>query len=210
MDNTKAQGILLDWSLLDDTGGIPFLATPELNSGENLDSAIHTFLHIDIAHIDANAVTAGSEAKIIVWIKSGTTNEDWHVHHILEATGNTANVQILAAASGSGQGNPERIEVAATANFQIPGDIYFLWDAGTIANSCIVCNKTYAINDYVTHINDLVNAYDNADYLVNIIDSFPPLLLPDSIQASKITFHNPDGDANYACRVHYTQVTDFE
>ena len=74
------------------------------------------------------------------------------------ATLTTANVQALAANSGSGQGNPERIEVAATANFDQIGDIVFLLDAGDITNSTLVQIKDVAANDYVVNMDDLAGS----------------------------------------------------
>jgi hypothetical protein len=204
-DYTKTQGQLMDWTTLDDTGGVPSLESPALDSGEALDSSIEAHFHIDVCHQDANDASTNN-VEVVVWGKSGTTDEDWHEIARLAATGGTANGQILAAASGSGQANADRIEVAATANFQDPGDVYFLKDAGVLANSCIVLNKDYVSNDYVEAMDDLANAYDTADYLYDIVDQFT-ITLPSSLQAARVTFHNPDGDATYACRIRYTLVT---
>lgn len=194
---------LLDWSILDDTGGEPFLSGGIITS----DSWLGTNLMIDMAHADAN--DAGSnEATCKIWNKGGTTNEDWHLWMQLSANAGQANAQILAAASGSGQANPDRIEVAATANFQTPGDMYFLKDVGTLANSCLITNRDYVSNDYVRAIHDLVNAYDNADYLYDIVDQWIVLVPP--TKYILVTFHNKDGDATYACRIQYEAITDIE
>lgn len=205
-DYTKTQGQLMDWTLLDDTGGVPSLESPALDSGESLDSSLLATLHIDMCHADANDAGTAN-ASYIVWGKSGTTDEDWHKLFEGQADAGQANGQVLAAASGSGQANPNRIEVAATANFQTPGDSYFLKDVGTLADSCIVVNKDYVLNDYIECIDDLVNAYDTADYVYDIVNQWS-LQLPGDLQAVRVTFHNPDGDATYACRVRYTMVTD--
>ena len=124
----------------------------------------------------------------------------------VQATGGQANGQILAAASGSGQANPDRIEVGSTTNFETPGDKYFLKDVGTLADSCIVWNKDFVNDDYVQALDDLVNAYDNADYLYDIVDQWN-INLPASVQAANVVFFNQDGDATYACRVRYTIIT---
>lgn len=200
-DYTIATAVqLLDWSLLDDTAGDPYLLGGTINS----DSWLMTNVMIDMAHADAN--DAGTnEAMCKIWTKGGTTNEDWHLWMPLTANAGQAHGQILAAASGSGQANEDRIEVAATANFQIPGDTYFLKDAGTLANSCLVTNRNFVSNDYVQVTHNLVNAYDNADYLYDIVDQFTI-----TVPATKhilIDFYNKDGDANYACRIQYEAVT---
>jgi len=205
-DYTKINGQLMDLSTCDDTGGVPTLETPELDSGEGLNDAIETQLQIDVAHQDANDAGTNN-LEVIILGKSGTTDEDWHEIMRFQASGGQANAQILAAASGSGQANPNRIEVAATANFETPGDLYFLKDVGSLADSCIVFNKDYIVNDYVEAIDDLVNAYDNADYLYDIVDQWS-ITLPPGFQSVKVLFANPDGDATYACRVRYTMVTD--
>lgn len=194
---------LLDWSILDDTGGEPFLSGGIITS----DSWLGTNLMIDMAHADANDA-ANNEATCKIWNKGGATNEDWHLWMQLSANSGQANARVLAAASGSGQANPDRIEVAATANFQIPGDTYFLKDVGTLANSCLVTNRDYVSNDYVRAIHDLVNAYDNADYLYDIVDQWIVLVPP--TKYILITFHNKDGDATYACRIQYEAITDIE
>lgn len=203
---TKTQGQLMDWTLLDDTGGVPSLESAALDSGEGLDAAMVTTLHIDICHADTNDASMNT-AECIIWGKSGITDEDWHELFRFQADGGQANGQVLAAASGSGQANPDRIEVAATANFQIPGDVYFLKDAGALAASCIVVNKDFVTDDYIECIDDLVNAYDTSDYVYDLVNQWS-VQLPADLQAARATFHNPDGDATYACRVRYTMATD--
>ena len=198
-----APGQLLDWSILDDTGGDPFLSGGIITS----DSWLGTNLMIDMAHADAN--DAGTnEAMVKVWTKGGTTNEDWHLWATYTANAGQANAQVLAANSGAGQANPDRIEVAATANFQIPGDMYFLRDMGTLVDSCLVTNRDYVSNDYVRAVHDLVNAYDSADYLYDIVDQWTVTIPP--TKYILVTFHNKDDDATYACRIQYEAITDIE
>lgn len=206
-DYTNAAGAqLLDWTTLDDTGAVP---TTE-SSALTVDTNIGTTLHIDMCHQDANDAST-NYAGAIVFVKSGTTDEDWHEFVRLQATGGQANAQVLAAASGSGQANPDRIEVAATANFQTPGAKYFLKDVGTLADSCIVTNKDYVSNDYVEAMDDLVNAYDSSDYLYDIVDQWNVFIPGEmGIKSVKVFFYNTDGDATYACRVRYSQATDLE
>ena len=205
-DFTKAAGgQLMDWTLLDDTGGVPSLETAALDSGESLDVALEALLFIDMAHADANDA-ATNYAYAVIWIKSGTTDDDWHEFLRLQATGGTANVQILNAASGPAQANDDRIEVAATANFDTPGDVYFLHDLGTLADSAIAVNLDVVTNDYVQAVDNLVNDYDTADYLRDIVDQWS-IILPASIEAARVTFHNTDADATYACRVRHKVIT---
>lgn len=204
-DNTKSQGTLMDWTVLDDTAATPTTETNELDSGEGLNDAVLAFLHIDMCH--SNNSAAGDAAGVSILIKSGTTDEDWHELVRFPATGGTANVGNCNDTTASGQAV---IELTSTTNFETPGDIYFLKDEGTLADSCLVMNQgTYADDDWITVIDDLVNAYDADDNLYDIVDQWM-VALPSSIQACKVLFYNTDADANYACRVKYTMVTDIE
>lgn len=204
-DYTKTSGQLMDWSTLDDTGGVPFLESSEIGSGENLDGSIECILHIDAA---LTAGVAGDPAYCSILIKSGITDEDWHPYISFQLTGGTANFETLNQNSGAGQANPDRIEVAATADFQTPGDKYYLRDSSNILNSCIVINKDYVLNDYIQVMDDLVNAYDGgSDWISDIVDQWN-VTLPPTISAAKVIFYNTDADSNYNCKVRYTIVTE--
>jgi len=210
-DFTTERGQLQDWTTLDDTGGVPTSETSALDGTMTgtLSECLEAMLHIVMAHQDANdASTNNAGYRVLIKVNSNS-DEDWRTFFEVQATGGQANAQVLAANSGSGQANPERIEVAATANFDTPGDVYFLKDAGTLADSCIVVNQDVVTNDYVEHIDDLVNAYDTSDYLYDIVDQWD-VLLPRGIQDVKVLFYNTDADATYATRVDYTAVTDIE
>ena len=211
VDATKTQGILMDWTAVPvhtTAGTLSSTESNELDSGESLDSAVSAIIHIDMCHAATTTATAGS-AGVIVFIKSGTTDETWHEFIRFDMTAGTANSQALAAASGSGQGDPERIEVALTTNFEATGDVYFLKDAGTLANSCLVTNAGYKNDDYMMSMDDLVNAYGTDDYLIDIVDQWS-VALPPTTQSAKVLCYNNDTDANYAAKVHYTLVTDIE
>jgi len=203
-DYTKSRGQLMDWTLLDDTAAVPSLESSELA----LDDDILALLHIDVCHADAVDATTNN-VELVVWIKSGTTDDDWHEFVRVQATAGQANGQVLAAASGASQPNPDRIEVASTTNFENPGDVYFLKDVGTLANSCIVVNKDFVNDDYIQCIDDLLLDYDTSDYVYDIVNQWN-FELPASTAAVRVTFHNPDGTANYACRIRWTKVTDIE
>lgn len=202
-DLTKANGQLMDWSVLDDTGGVPTLESGGLN-GEGLADSIDAILHIDMCHQDVNA--AGDAAGFIVLIKSGTTDEDWHEHVRAEADGGTANLGNCDAESAGAQAN---VYIASTTNFETPGDKYFMKDEGTLANSCIIVNKDYVNDDYIICIDNLVNTYDDADNTYDIVNQWN-ILLPEDTKVAKVLFYNKDADATYACRVRYSLATDIE
>lgn len=204
VDFTATYAQLMNWTECDDTGGVPTISTSELDC----DTYLETILHIDVAHKDANDA-GGNNLEVVVWAKSGDTNNDWSERVRFQASGGQANAQVLATTCGAGQPNPDRIEVSTTANFETPGDIYFLLDSGTLASSCIVVNKDYVSNDYIQAVNNLTSAYDSADYLYDIVNQWD-IQLVGPIKATRVTFHNLDADATYACRVRYSQGTDME
>ena len=197
---TKSQGQLLDWTLLTDDAGIE---TDILDDTQGYDNSIQAMLHVTMAHYDANANTG--TPGFIVLIRAGTTDEHWVKWNRYSATTTTANAQVLAAASGSGQGNPERIEVAATANFDGIGDRVFLADKGAITNSTVVTIKDFVSNDYVESMDALVGAYDTSDYLYDVVDEWN-IELPMGCDEAKVLFYNDDADAEFAVRVDYSFV----
>ena len=204
LDATKSLGSLMDWTLLDDTAGTPVTESGELDSGEGLDASVVGILHIDMCHADGNA--AGTAAGISILIKSGTTDEDWHEFLRVSATAGTANVGDCDDTSASAQAV---IPLASTTNFETAGDIYFLKDEGTLADSCLVQLQTFANDVSITVIDNLVNAYDASDNTYDIVDTWN-IKLPSTIQSCKVLFYNTDADATYACRVKYTLLTDIE
>lgn len=195
---TKSQGQLMDWTLLDDTVGVE---SGLLNAGEGYNDSIQAMLHIVMAHKDGNANTG--TPGCVVFIRVSGTDEGWRELVRFNATTTTANTQILAAASGASQANPERIEVAATANFDGIGDVAFLFDAGDITNSALVAIKDFVANDYVVNMDDLVGDYDNADSLFDVVDEWH-VVLPSTTDEVKVLFYNDDADSEFACRVDYS------
>lgn len=202
-DLTKTAAQLMDWTLLDDTAAVPSLETTELSLADD----VGTTLHIDICNIDASAGTAGS--CVIIWIKSGTTDEDWHEFLRYGIPADAAGKQDCDAVSASGQPN---INITGTIGFDEIGIVYFLLDTGTLADSCIVISADVVTgaSGHVVSMDNLVNAYDAADdLLVDAVHQWNPKI-PAAIKACRVTFHNVDADANYACRVRHSKSTDLE
>lgn len=197
---TKSQGELLDWTTLDETVGVE---SGVLDSGEGLNDNLIGMLHVVMAHSDGNANTG--TPGFVVLIRVSGTDEGWREHVRMLATTTTANAQVLAANSGTSQANPDRIEVAATANFDGIGDCVFLCDEGDITNSCLVFIKDVVTNDYVQNIDDLVGDYDTSDYLYDVVDQWD-IELPAGIDEAKVLFFNDDSDSEFAVRVDYSFV----
>lgn len=204
-DATKARGQLMDWTLLDDTGGTFSIETPVLDSGENQDSSMSTILNVVMAHADGN--DAGSNyASFKVLGRVDDTDEGWREISNLQATGGTAAVGDLDQESASAQPN---VYIVSTTSFETPGDCYLLKDEDTITNSQLVYNKDFANDDYTVMIDNLVNTFSTDDNLYDIVNQWQ-IRIPFEYQEVKVIFYNTDGDATYVCRVDYLQVTDIE
>ena len=199
-DLTKASGELQDWVLLDDTGAVPTTETSVLTTTDD----VAVFYHITMAH--ANTSAAGDLAGFSLLIKSGTTDEHWEEFIRMSATGGTANEGDIDQQSASAQAN---VYLAATANFNTPGQIIFVKNVGDITGSCLVQNKDTTTDDYITAIDNLAVTFETDDVTYDIVDQWT-VQIPSSVVVSKILFYNTDADANYACRVRYTKATDIE
>lgn len=206
VDVTKSQGELMDWTLLDDTGSATmFLESVEFDDGEGYDASMTSTLHITMVNIGA-AADAGS-VGFMIFIRVSATDEGWRELTDLKATVAASNVGDLDDSAASGQAV---IPLTSTTNFETPGSVFFLHDAGTIADSALVIfGGTYANDVSITVIDNLVNAYDNADNLYDNVSQWP-IILPLGCDEAKVLFYNRDADANYACRIDYSNGDDVE
>jgi hypothetical protein len=206
VDYTKDEGQVLDWTLLDDTGSDdPFAET----TIQTISSQLEYVLNVVVCHNDTN--DAGSNyVRIVVVVRAGSDNEAWRLHESIAVSGGQATSETLAANSGASQGNPERLEVADTTDFDTGGaEWLFLKDTGPLADSALVFIRGWSDNDYYINAWDLVRDYDNADILFNGVSQFK-VRLPAGSQYFNVMFNNSDGDATYAVRVDYTAVTAIE
>ena len=199
-DATKASGELQDWVLLDDTSAVPTIETSALTTTDD----IAVYLHITMAHCNTSA--AGDLAGFSILVKSGTTDEHWEEFIRMAATGGTANEGDIDQQCAAAQAN---VYLAATANFDAPGQIVYVHNVGDITGSCLVTNKDTTTDEYITAIDNLAVTFEDDDTTYDIVDQWT-IQLPPSIVVSKILFYNTDANANYACRVRYTKVTDIE
>lgn len=204
-DATKSQGQLMDWTLLDDTGGTMFLETNVLDAGEGYDASVSSMLHIVMANCNTSA--GGDEAGFRIFVRVSGTDEGWREFINMTATGGTANAGDLDDAAAAAQAV---IPLTSTTNFETPGDIFFLHDVGTMADSTLVIFGGTYVNDVsITVIDNLVNAYDAADFLYDVVDQWN-IVLPGGCDEAKVLFYNTDADCNYACRADYSNIDDIE
>ena len=204
-DIAKSQGELMDWTLLDDIGAVPFLESAILDDGEGYDTSIGTVLYVTMVNIGA-AADAGS-VGFKVFVRVSATDEGWREFIDLGATITASNVGDLDDTAASAQAV---IPLTSTTNFETPGDVFFLHDAGTIADSALVIfGGTYDDDVSITVIDNLVNAYDASDNLYDNINQWP-IRLPGGCDEAKVLFYNGDADANYACRIDYANEDTIE
>ena len=199
-DLTKSQGELMDWTLLDDTGSATmFLESVEFDDGEGYDASVVSTLHITMVNIGAAADASSVGFKVFVRVSD--TDEGWRELTNYTALGTASNVGDLDDSAASAQAV---IPLTATTNFETPGDVFFLHDAGTIADSALVIfGGTYTNDVSITVIDNLVNAYDADDNLYDNVCQWP-VILPSTCDEAKVLFYNGDADANYACRIDYS------
>jgi len=195
-DLTKTTGQLMDWTLLDDTAGTPYVETSELSMADD----VETVLHIDVCRGDNNGADADSmDATILV--QSGTADEEWHEFIRLSSaaltTGTDDTVSTVGAAATG-------LTVADGGNFTI-GLPAFIHD-GTIADSEIIWIADIDGNDLVL-FDAVTNAHANATPIRDVTNQFN-IVMPPSVTTTKIEFVNRDADATYCLRVRWTKATD--
>ena len=202
---TKSQGELMDWTLLDDTGGVPFLESALFDSGEGYDDSLSSTLLVTMVNVGA-AGTAGAQG-FAVYVRMGATDETWRQLTKLPMDATASTVGDCNAASAAAQAN---INLTATTGFETPGSMYFLHDAGTIADSALVIfGGVYNNDNFITVIDNLVNTYDADDNLYSNVQQWS-IVLPGGCDEAKVLFYNGDADANYACRVDYANQDEIE
>ena len=200
---TKSEGQVLDWTLLDDfASNAPFVETTIPTKSNE----IAHLLHVVVAHNDI-IDAATSHVRIKVLTRAGADDEAWRTVNELQSGGGQATTESLNANSGVSEANPERIEVASTADWDDAdcGETLFLLDAGTLADSCLVEIEGWADNDYYICAWDLERDYDNADSLFDGVSQHT-IVIPASAQYYNVMFWNTHGTATYAVRVDYTEV----
>ena len=202
---TKSQGELMDWTLLDDTGGVPFLESAVFDAGEGYDDSLSSTLLVTMVNVGA-AGTANAQG-FIVFVRVSATDEGWRELIRLDMDAGASNVGDLDDAAASAQAV---IPLTSTTNFETPGTVFFIKDETTIADSALVIfGGTFSDDVSITVIDNLVNAYDASDNLYSNVQQWP-IVLPSECDEAKVVFYNGDADANYACRIDYANQDDIE
>lgn len=195
---------LLAWTDLSDTGNVPWLETSQID----ISSQVGCMLNIDMAQDNTAAI--GTSAKWIAWGKAGGTDDDWH-EFAQGSYGTVANGVSDFSTTGLSSGDTTG-KVSDTTHLQTRGARIFLKHS-TLANSM----SAYLV-DYSGTIKIEILDAATADF-TNALQIFCPsnndgvkqwaVRVPDEYWAAKVSFHNPDNDAIYACRVQYNFITDY-
>lgn len=205
-DLTKAQTLMQsnEWENIDDTG----TSTPYWESNElTLTDDVGAVIHIDLCHLDGNAVTAGSEPDVIVWVKSGSGDDDWHELVRYTGTGGTADMQELSEKCTSGQAS---VHLDDSSEFEVNGSLFFLNDNDGLANSEIICLAYVADSSApgeIVAMDNLSHTFSTVDDIINIVDQWN-VRIPKEIQAARVTVHTKDADATFAVRCVASTASD--
>lgn len=203
-DATVTVGQLLDWTTLDDTiSDTPGLDSGTLDLGDGVTDAT---IYVTVCHKDTNAAATNIVTVKIFVRPGGTADEDWRLLTLCSAGGGTAVKEDIVAQSASGQSH---IEVADTTDWDTGlGERLFILDA-TLANSELVTIIGWIDIDYYLAADNLVNTHENTADLLDGVNEIP-VAIPDGCRYCKVVFANSDDDANYAVRIDYSAVTDYE
>lgn len=200
-DVTKSQGQLYDWTLLDDTGGTPFLET-----------GIHTYTDtlssmLNITMVNIGAVADAGSIGFMVFIRFNEAEDGWRLFVEYKADVAVAVTIDVDAQAASGQA---AIPLSNTTNFdEVPGSIYFLRDT-TLANSeLVIWGGTFSNDVSITAIDNLVTTHENTADIYKVVSQWN-ILLPNGNDEAKVLFYNRDADANYACRIDYANEDDIQ
>lgn len=209
----KTTGQLQDWASLNDTASAaPYLETSQLD----LSSQVGCILHIDMAQ--DNTVAIANSAFFKVWGKAGSADEDWE--EIIKLNYGTVSSTEIDVSSGADSGDVSM--GCDTTNFHdsgvMVGSKIFVSEKGTPANSFIATVMDYSSDQCLDFMDGAANditdtAHADKMYCITVSPYSAvcqwPVRVADEYWATKVSFHNPDDDANYLCRVRYSLITDY-
>ena len=195
---------LLVWTDLSDTGNEPYLETSQID----ISSEIACLLNIAMAQDNTAAI--GTSAFWIAWGKSGATDDDWN-EFARGTYGTIANGVSDFSADGLNAADVTG-RVSDVTHLQTRGGKVFL-KHGTLSSSIAATLMDFSGVVKVVLMNPPGVDFTNATQLFCPSDgdgvTHWPVRVPDEYWGAKVSFHNPDNDAIYACRVQYNFITDY-
>jgi hypothetical protein len=205
--NTQLQ----DWGTLDDSGsGTPYLETSQVD----ISSEVSCLLHIDMCQDNTAAI--GTSAFAIIWGKSGSADEDWH--EICKREYGTTACTEVDVSEGADSGDTTMACDTTNFAYGMVGSKVFVSEKGTGTNSFIAtvidwtdANTLWLLDGVGNDITDTAHAdkiYCTTASPFGAVAQWN-IRMPEECWAAKVSFHNPDADAVYACRVRYSFITDY-
>ena len=194
---------LLNWTDLSDTGSdAPWLETAQVD----ISSEVVCLLNIDMAQDNTVAITIGPVWR--AYGKTGSTDDDWHIF----ADGDYGTVSNALTDVSSWSSGEVSCGVTDTTHIEYYGQRVFIKHA-TLANSMVNTVVDYT-NDNKCWMMDTpaVDFTNTADIMCTTAGDGVttwPVRVPDEYWAAKVSFHNRDADAIFACRVQYNFITDY-
>jgi len=203
---------LQDWATLNDTGsGTPYLDTNQVD----ISSEVSCLLHINMCQDNTNAIA--TSAFCIVWGKSGANDEDWH--EICRREYGTTACTEIDVSTGADSGDVSMACDATNFDYAMIGQKVFVSEKGTATNSFVatVIDWTDTVNE-IWLLDGAASDITNTAHVDKIYCTTAApfgavaewnIRVPEECYAAKVSFHNPDADAVYLCRVRYSLITDY-
>ena len=165
---------------------------------------VGVLLEITVCHDSANPHANGALVTVEV---SGNTSgdEDWSelIPGGYRSSGGTAEKDDVDIES-SGM----TLYIASTSGFTTKMDRYFVKN-NTIANSEIVRNNGYAIDDYIQLVDSLTNTQQTSADIFSIVDQWI-VRVPKEFRRARVLVWNDDADCTICSRTRRALATDIE
>jgi len=164
-----------------------------------------------------NTAAIGTSAFCLVWGKSGANDEDWH--QITKREYGTTACTEIDVSTGADSGDVSMGCDATSIDYSMIGTKIFVSEKGTPANSFVATMIDWT--DTVNEIwlldgaaNDITDTAHTDKIYCTTATPFGAVAqwnirVPEECYAAKVSFHNPDADAIYLCRVRYSLITDY-
>lgn len=133
---------------------------------------------------------------------SASGNEDWATIYTVAATASTADTEAMTATEPSGE---TVLACASTTGF-VAGDILYIQDTGTLADSEWAVCQEIVTNTSINLVDGLTNGKDNADVIWNDADRWAINLDLSALTRIRVVFQH-EGGTGANCHVKATMVT---
>jgi hypothetical protein len=196
-DFTKAGSQLDEWAVV---------SAAAMRKGATTAIADDIVVGLEVTVCKVEAVAHDGHAVIIIEVSGNTTgNEDWTKLVEFEITAETASTTTLDAQADAAA---TLVPLAATANFETKGDVYFIKN-GTIANSEIVRNNGFDSGVSITILDGLANTQQNGVAIFTSVEQWI-ISIPAEYRRVRVLVNNKDADCDIVSRTRMAKATDIE